>query len=98
MLGSRVTARALHRRLGRPAMRELAVPAAMTMNAGRQQQHTVFDRSAKAQQRSRAALAEDSRAYDYLRVEAADRLVDRLRVRLFQRTFCLCQLSARRGF
>ncbi len=85
MLGTRVDARSLHHRLGRSIMRQLAVPAAKTMNSGRQQQHAVFDRSAKAQQRSRAAVAEDSRAYDYLRVEAADRLVDRLRVRLLQR-------------
>ena len=87
MLASSVVARTLHRRLARSSapvqqqVRELAVPAPKTLNQGSPQQHAVFDRGAKAQQRSRAALAEDSRAYDYLRVEAADRLVDRLRVR-----------------
>lgn len=59
------------------------MPAPRTMDdGGRKQQHAVFDRSVKAQQRSRAALADDSRAYDYLRAEAATRLVDRLRVRM----------------
>ena len=87
---------ALHRRLcarssatsssqrlsSQPPRRWLAVPAAKTMpNAAERQQQQVFDRGAKANQRSRAARADNSRAYDYLRVEAADRLVDRLRVR-----------------
>lgn len=87
MLASSVVARTLHQRLARSSapvrrqVRDLAVPAPKTLNQRSQQQHAVFDRAAKTQQRSRAALAEDSRAYDYLRLEAADRLVDRLRVR-----------------
>jgi hypothetical protein len=68
-------------------VRSLAVPAAQTMkkDGAQQQQQQVFDRTAKTQQRSRAAKADDSRAYDYLRAEAADRLVDRLRVRVLRR-------------
>jgi hypothetical protein len=40
----------------------------------------VFDRNSKRLQRGRAALADDSRDYDYLKIEIADRLSDRLLV------------------
>lgn len=40
----------------------------------------IFDRHAKRVQRQRAALASDSRDYDYLRIEVAERLADRFEV------------------
>lgn len=42
----------------------------------------IFDRNTKRLQRSRAALAEDSRDYDFLKNEVASQLVERLFVSL----------------
>ena len=52
----------------------------------------VFDRNAKRLQRNRAALADDSRDYDYLKIEIADRLADRLLVCVLN-VFCFLKFT-----